>query len=128
MSSRHLGADVVYAYPTAEIAVMGAEGAAEVIFRKEIQSAEDKEKMRQQKIKEYKDQFANPYKSAERGYIDDVIDPRETRAKIAKALLFVKSKSEESPAKTRKYSTIGGEYGDKFNIRTCNILVYYQWE
>ncbi|MBP7139487.1 MAG: methylmalonyl-CoA carboxyltransferase, partial [Caldisericia bacterium] len=99
MSSRHLGADVVYAYPTAEIAVMGAEGAAEVIFRKDIQSAEDKEKMRQQKIKEYKDQFANPYKSAEKGYIDDVIDPRETRAKIAKALLFLKSKSEESPAK-----------------------------
>jgi len=99
MSSRHLGADVVYAYPTAEIAVMGAEGAAEIIFRKDIQSAEDKEKMRQQKIKEFRDQFANPYRAAERGYIDDVIDPAETRLRIAKALLFLRSKSVESPSK-----------------------------
>ncbi|MGB9750175.1 MAG: acyl-CoA carboxylase subunit beta [Caldisericia bacterium] len=99
MSSRHLGADVVYAYPTAEIAVMGAEGAAEIIFRKDIQSAEDKEKMRQQKIKEFRDQFANPYRAAERGYIDDVIDPAETRLKIAKALVFLRSKSVESPSK-----------------------------
>lgn len=99
MSSRHLGADVVYAYPTAEIAVMGAEGAAEIIFRKEIQSAPDKEEMRKLKIKEFRDQFANPYRAAERGYVDDVIDPAETRLKIAKALLFLRSKSVESPAK-----------------------------
>jgi len=99
MSSRHLGADVVYAYPTAEIAVMGAEGAAEIIFRKDIQGAENKEKMRQQKIKEFRDQFANPYRAAERGYIDDVIDPAETRSKIARALVFLRSKSVESPSK-----------------------------
>ncbi len=99
MSSRHLGADVVYAYPTAEIAVMGAEGAAEIIFRKEIQAAEDKEKMRQFKIKEFRDIFANPYRAAERGYIDDVIDPKDTRYKIAVALEFLKTKSVESPSK-----------------------------
>ncbi|MBC7194136.1 MAG: methylmalonyl-CoA carboxyltransferase [Caldisericia bacterium] len=95
MSSRHLGADVVYAYPTAEIAVMGAEGAAEIIFRKEIQSAENKEEMRKLKIKEFRDMFANPYRAAERGYVDDVIDPKETRFKIAKALMFLRTKSVE---------------------------------
>lgn len=99
MSSRHLGADVVYAYPTAEIAVMGAEGAAEIIFRKEIQSAENKEEMRKLKIKEFRDMFANPYRAAERGYIDDVIDPAETREKIGKALIFLRTKSVESPHK-----------------------------
>ncbi len=99
MSSRHLGADVVYAYPTAEIAVMGAEGAAEIIFRKEIQSAENKEEMRKLKIKEFRDMFANPYRAAERGYVDDVIDPKETRYKIAKALMFLRTKSVEMPHK-----------------------------
>lgn len=99
MSSRHLGADIVYAYPTAEIAVMGAEGAAEIIFRKEIQKAEDKEKVRQEKIKEFRDIFANPYRAAERGYIEDVIDPKETRLRIAQALIFLRSKSVDSPAK-----------------------------
>lgn len=99
MSSRHLGADVVYAYPTAEIAVMGAEGAAEIIFRKEIQSAENKEEMRKIKIKEFRDMFANPYRAAERGYIDDVIDPAETREKVAKALIFLRTKSVEPPHK-----------------------------
>lgn len=99
MSSRHLGADIVYAYPTAEIAVMGAEGAAEIIFRKEIQKAEDKEKVRQEKIKEFRDIFANPYRAAERGYIEDVIDPKETRIRIAQALIFLRSKSVDSPAK-----------------------------
>ncbi len=99
MSSRHLGADVVYAYPTAEIAVMGAEGAAEIIFRKEIQSAENKEEMRKLKIKEFRDMFANPYRAAERGYVDDVIDPKETRYKIAKALMFLRTKSVELPHK-----------------------------
>lgn len=99
MSSRHLGADIVYAYPTAEIAVMGAEGAAEIIFRKEIQKAEDKEKVRQEKIKEFRDIFANPYRAAERGYIEDIIDPKETRVRIAQALIFLGSKSVDSPAK-----------------------------
>ena len=99
MCSRHLGADVVYAYPTAEIAVMGAEGAAEIIFRKDIKAAENPEEMRKEKIKEFRDMFANPYRAAERGYIDDVIDPKFTRKKIAEALDFLRSKSESLPEK-----------------------------
>ncbi len=79
MNSRHLRADFVFAWPGAEIAVMGPEGAANIIFRKEIMSAEDPEKMRKLKIKEYKEKFANPYVAAARGYIDSVIEPAETR-------------------------------------------------
>ncbi len=79
MNSRHLRADFVFAWPSAEIAVMGPEGAANIIFRKEIASAEDPEKMRKQKVKEYKDKFANPYVAAAKGYVDSVIEPNETR-------------------------------------------------
>jgi acetyl-CoA carboxylase carboxyltransferase component len=86
MGSRHLRADFVFAWPSAEIAVMGPEGAANIIFRKEIQAAEDPEKMRQQKVQEYKEKFANPYVAASKGYIDAVIEPHETRAKILHAL------------------------------------------
>jgi methylmalonyl-CoA decarboxylase subunit alpha len=86
MGSRHLRADFVFAWPTAEIAVMGSEGAANIIFRKEIVAAEDPEKMRKQKVQEYKDKFANPYVAASKGYIDAVIEPGETRAKIIHAL------------------------------------------
>jgi acetyl-CoA carboxylase carboxyltransferase component len=79
MASRHLRADFVFAWPGAEIAVMGPEGAANIIFRKEIATADDPEKMRRQKVKEYKQKFANPYVEAARGYIDSVIEPSETR-------------------------------------------------
>jgi acetyl-CoA carboxylase carboxyltransferase component len=79
MASRHLRADFVFAWPGAEIAVMGPEGAANIIFRKEIATADDPEKMRKQKVKEYKQKFANPYVAAARGYIDSVIEPAETR-------------------------------------------------
>jgi acetyl-CoA carboxylase carboxyltransferase component len=99
MCSRHLGADVVYAYPTAEIAVMGAEGAAEVIFRREIQGAPDPARMREEKIREFRDQFANPYRAAERGYVDRVIDPSETRHWIGRALEMLRTKSESYPEK-----------------------------
>lgn len=99
MCSRHLGADAVFAYPQAEIAVMGAEGAANIIFAKDIETAENPEEMRTQKINEYREQFANPYKAAERGYIDDIIDPKNTREVIGKTLEFLRSKSEESPQK-----------------------------
>ncbi|HDH63216.1 MAG TPA: methylmalonyl-CoA carboxyltransferase, partial [Firmicutes bacterium] len=99
MCSRHLGADVVYAYPTAEIAVMGAEGAAQIIFRKEIKAAENPEEMRKKKIEEFREMFSNPYRAAERGYIDDVIDPKFTRKKIAEALELLRSKSESLPEK-----------------------------
>lgn len=96
MSSRHLGADAVFAYPQAEIAVMGADGAVNILFSKEIESAPDAEKMREEKIKEYEEKFSNPFIAAERGYIDDIIDPADTRKVIGKMLEFLKSKSEEA--------------------------------
>ncbi|TDA28179.1 MAG: methylmalonyl-CoA carboxyltransferase [Archaeoglobi archaeon] len=99
MGSKHLGADIVFAYPTAEIAVMGPEGAAEIVFRKEISSAADPKAMREAKIKEYREKFANPYRAAARGYIDDVIDPKLTRIKIISALRILESKREKLPPK-----------------------------
>ncbi len=99
MGSKHLGADFVFAWPTAEIAVMGPEGAANIIFRKEIAAAENPEEVRQQKIAEYREKFANPYVAAARGYIDDVIDPAETRAKIILALEALESKRVKLPPK-----------------------------
>lgn len=99
MSSKHLGADVVYAWPTSEIAVMGPEGAANIIFRKEIQNADDPVAVRAQKIEEYRQQFANPYEAAKRGYVDDVIEPDSTRPRIIAALEMLRSKRESTPAK-----------------------------
>ncbi len=95
MCSRHLGADFVYAWPTAEIAVMGPEGAANIIFRKEIMQSSDPEKTRQEKIQEYKDKFSNPYVAARDGHIDAVINPDETRSYILHALLMAKNKNEQ---------------------------------
>jgi acetyl-CoA carboxylase carboxyltransferase component len=86
MSSRHLRADFVFAWPTAEIAVMGPEGAANIIFRKEIMSSDDPEVMRKQKVEEYKAKFANPYVAAARGYVDAVIEPKETRRFLLHAI------------------------------------------
>jgi acetyl-CoA carboxylase carboxyltransferase component len=99
MCSRDLGADTVFAWPNAEIAVMGPDGAANIIFRKEIQEASDPAAARREKIQEYRDKFANPYVAAARGFIDDVIDPAETRARIAEALDMLASKREARPAK-----------------------------
>ncbi|MCS7119196.1 MAG: carboxyl transferase domain-containing protein [Archaeoglobaceae archaeon] len=99
MGSKHLGADIVYAYPNAEIAVMGPEGAAEIVFRKEISSASDPKAMRDSKIREYREKFANPYRAAARSYIDDVIDPKFTRVKIISAIRILESKREKLPAK-----------------------------
>ncbi|MGE4586512.1 MAG: acyl-CoA carboxylase subunit beta [Mangrovibacterium sp.] len=99
MNSRHLRADFVFAWPTAEIAVMGPEGAANIVFRKEIAEAGDPEAMRQQKIQEYKDKFANPYVAASQGYIDEVIEPEETRKQLLHALQVSANKSVHGPAK-----------------------------
>lgn len=99
MSSKHLGADMVFAWPTAEIAVMGAEGAANIIFRKEIANSDDPITTRQEKIEEYRNKFANPYVAASRGYIDDVIEPDSTRQRIISALEMLASKREKRPAK-----------------------------
>ncbi|MBU0486711.1 MAG: acyl-CoA carboxylase subunit beta [Bacteroidetes bacterium] len=99
MNSRHLGADFVLAWPSAEIAVMGPEGAANIIFRKEIAEAENPEEMRKLKVKEYKKRFANPYAAAAYGYIDAVIDPTETRSYLMHALDVSKNKQELRPWK-----------------------------
>ncbi len=97
MCSRHLGADMVYAWPTAEIAVMGPEGAANIIFKREIEEAADPAAARQAKIEEYKEAFANPYKAARHGYVDDVIDPAETRPRLIKALRMLAGKRDPQP-------------------------------
>jgi acetyl-CoA carboxylase carboxyltransferase component len=99
MNSRHLNADFVFAWPGAEIAVMGPEGAANIIFRKEIQNADDPDKMRKQKIKEYKQKFANPYVAAAKGYVDSVIEPEETRKLLLHALEVSKNKVDKRPTK-----------------------------
>ena len=99
MCSKELGADTVLAWPTAEIAVMGPEGAANIIFRKEIESTDKPEEVRQEKIKEYKEKFSNPYVAAARGYIDDVIEPSETRPLLASTFEMLYNKRESRPAK-----------------------------
>jgi acetyl-CoA carboxylase carboxyltransferase component len=99
MCSRDLGADLVLAWPTAEIAVMGAEGAVDIIFRQEIEKALDSEVEREKLLEQYRQEFYNPYQAARRGYVDEVIDPRETRIKVAKALEVFWSKREEGKGK-----------------------------
>ncbi len=99
MSSKHIRADVNYAWPTAEIAVMGPEGAVDIVYKRELAKAEDKVAMRAQKIEEFRERFANPYVSAERGYVDAVIQPHETRRKIIQALEMLDTKRDKNPAK-----------------------------
>lgn len=99
MGSKSLGADVVLAWPQAEIAVMGAEGAARIVFKKEIEGAEDPSAKMLEKIDEYREAFANPYRAAERGYVDNVILPEETRRALYIALESMESKRESRPAK-----------------------------
>ncbi|HKM95056.1 MAG TPA: acyl-CoA carboxylase subunit beta [Prolixibacteraceae bacterium] len=99
MNSRHLRADFVFAWPTAEIAVMGPEGAANIVFRKEIEEAENPEAMRKQKIEEYKEKFANPFVAAAKGYVDQVIEPAETRLMLLHALNVSENKSVSMPHK-----------------------------
>lgn len=99
MSSKHIRGDINLAYPTAEIAVMGAEGAVNIIFRNEIKKAADQSAERKNLIDDYREKFANPYKAAELGYIDAVIDPAETRPKIIEALRMLKNKRDTNPPK-----------------------------
>ncbi len=104
MNSKHLRADVSFAWPTAEIAVMGPEGAVNVVFRKEIEKAEDPARRREELIAEYERRFANPYVAAERGFVDDVIEPAETRPRLIRALRMLATKRESVPA--RKHGNI----------------------
>jgi propionyl-CoA carboxylase beta chain len=99
MSSKHIRGDVNLAWPTAEIAVMGPKGAAEIIFKKEIQESKDPAKMLADKESEYRNKFANPYLAAERGYIDEVIFPRETRLRLIQSLQMLENKIDQNPRK-----------------------------
>jgi propionyl-CoA carboxylase beta chain len=99
MNSKHIGADLNFAWPTAEIAVMGAKGAAEIIFKKEIAEAADPEAKLQEKVDEYTAKFANPYEAAARGFIDEVIFPAETRQKLIKAFKMLENKVDKLPRK-----------------------------
>lgn len=99
MNSKHIRGDLNFAWPSAEIAVMGPKGAVEIIFKKEIGRAENSEAATEQKVNEYREKFANPYVAAARGYIDEVIEPRETRYKLIRALEFLKNKVDRNPKK-----------------------------
>ncbi|MCJ7700182.1 MAG: methylmalonyl-CoA carboxyltransferase, partial [Anaerolineales bacterium] len=104
MSSKYLGTDVTYAWPSAEIAVMGAEGAVNILFGKEIAAADDPDEMRTRMVEDYRQKFANPYYAAKNGYIDDVIEPRETRPKIIASLAALRDKYADHPP--RKHGNI----------------------
>ena len=99
MNSKHVRGDINYAWPMAEIAVMGPEGAVNIIFRREIAESEDPEATRDRLVREYREKFANPYVAAARGYIDDVIEPRETRPKLISALEMLRNKRDSNPPK-----------------------------
>ncbi len=99
MSSKHIRGDINFAYPTAEIAVMGPDGAVNIVFRNEIERAEDAEKERERLVEEYRRTFANPFKAAELGYIDEIITPAETRPKLIRALNMLQNKREKNPPK-----------------------------
>ena len=99
MSSKYLGTDINYAWPTAEIAVMGAEGAVNILYRKEINKADDPKAERERLINEYKKNYLTPYTAAKSGIIDEVILPSETRVKIISALSVIKEKHVQNPAR-----------------------------
>jgi acetyl-CoA carboxylase carboxyltransferase component len=97
MNSKSIGADLAYAWPSAELAVMGPEGAVEIVYRRELAEAADPVARRRELVDEYTERYANPYAAAERGYVDDVIDPAETRRVLVRSLALLMSKREELP-------------------------------
>ncbi len=99
MNSKHIGADINYAWPSAEIAVMGPKGASEIIFRKEISAADDPEEMLSKKEEEYAEKFANPYRATSRGFIDEIIEPRKTRMKLIRSFAMLENKVANLPNK-----------------------------
>jgi propionyl-CoA carboxylase beta chain len=104
MNSKHIRADIAFAWPSSEIAVMGAEGAVNIIHRKEITSAEDAAAKRSELISDYNEKFLTPYIAAERGYIDAVIEPQDTRVRLIQSLEMLRSKRETIPQ--RKHGNI----------------------
>jgi propionyl-CoA carboxylase beta chain len=99
MSSKHIRTDVNLAWPSAEIAVMGAEGAVGILYRRELSEAQDRDAARRAKITELEEKFANPYVAAERGFIDEVIEPSQTRPKLIRALALLENKRDTNPPK-----------------------------
>jgi acetyl-CoA carboxylase carboxyltransferase component len=97
MNSKSIGADLAFAWPSAELAVMGPQGAVEIVYRRELQQAADPAARRAELVSEYTERYANPYAAAERGYVDDVIDPAETRQKVVAGLAMLRTKREELP-------------------------------
>jgi propionyl-CoA carboxylase beta chain len=104
MASKHIRTDVNFAWPSAEIAVMGAEGAVGILYRRELNAAQDKDAVRSSKITELQDKFANPYIAAERGFVDEVIEPAYTRPKLIRALSLLENKRDTNPP--RKHGNI----------------------
>jgi acetyl-CoA carboxylase carboxyltransferase component len=104
MNSKSIGADLAYAWPSGELAVMGPQGAVEILYRRELAEATDPVARRAELVEEYTERYANPYVAAERGYIDDVIDPAETRAVLIRSLEMLRSKREELPK--RKHGNV----------------------
>jgi len=99
MSSKHIGADFNFAWPTAEIAVMGPQAAVRIIFKREIASAADPERAAEEMARDYTERFANPYVAAERGFLDDVIEPQQTRSVLIRCLKLLRDKRREGPAR-----------------------------
>ena len=99
MASKHIRTDVNFAWPTAEIAVMGPEGAVDIVYRRELERAQNRDELRQEKIEEFRERFANPYVAAERGFVDGVIQPRHTRSKLIRALEMLETKRDKNPPK-----------------------------
>ncbi|MFQ5722011.1 MAG: acyl-CoA carboxylase subunit beta [Candidatus Aminicenantales bacterium] len=99
MASKHIRADVNYAYPTAEIAVMGPEGAVNIVYKRELDEAQNPQELRKKKIKEFREKFANPYIACEKGYVDEVIEPKFTRPKLVAALKMLENKRDKNPPK-----------------------------
>jgi acetyl-CoA carboxylase carboxyltransferase component len=97
MNSKSIGADLAFAWPSAELAVMGPQGAVEIVYRRELQMAADPTARKAELVDEYTERFANPYGAAERGFVDDVIDPADTRATIIAGFELLRSKREELP-------------------------------
>jgi propionyl-CoA carboxylase beta chain len=104
MSSKHIRTDVNFAWPTAEIAVMGPEGAVNILYKRELEGAADPSELRAQKVAEFREKFANPYVAASRGFIDEVIRPRQTRTRLIAALARLETKRDRNPP--RKHGNI----------------------
>jgi len=99
MASKHIRADINYAFPTAEISVMGPEGAVKIVYKRELDKAEDSDGLSRRKVEEFREKFANPYIACEKGYLDEVIEPKYTRPKLIAALKMLENKRDQNPPK-----------------------------